>query len=82
MEEVKVIKVIYCSIKRKGTGKNNDPIRIVPEIYHLDGTLIMENDSQIKFTESQMIHFAEYCHNSNKFPCEESLKEFLNFINH
>lgn len=71
MDEVKVISVIYCTKKRKGNGCVNDPIRIIPEIYSLEGELIMDYDSQVKYTKLDMISFAANCMLKKLNPAEE-----------
>ncbi len=39
----KVIQVIYHEQKR-GAGTHDDVVRLVPQIYFLDGKLLMEHD--------------------------------------
>lgn len=58
MDEVKVIKVIYCTKQRKGKGVSLDPIRCVTEIFDLKGNLIAENDVAKVFTMKDMADFA------------------------
>lgn len=58
MDEVKVIQVIYCTKHRRGDGTSeNDPVRIIPEIFTLEGEKIMENDSERKFTRQDLKDF-------------------------
>jgi hypothetical protein len=61
MKDIKVIQVIYCEKERRGEGKAPyDPIRVIPQVYTLDGELIMENDSELVFTKQDLMFFASY----------------------
>ncbi len=44
MDEVRQIEVIICTKKRRGVSP--DPIRIITEVFTLDGKLIAEYDPQ------------------------------------
>lgn len=44
MDECKVMQVIYCTIKRKGSGHGKNPIRVITQIFTLDGKLLAEID--------------------------------------
>jgi hypothetical protein len=55
---VKVEKVIRCSEKKRGTGEDvTSPVRIVEEVYTLDGELIAENDPLGGFTTEDIGEF-------------------------
>jgi hypothetical protein len=59
MDEVKLMQVIYCTKKRRGSGKTIDsPIRIVKEIFTTEGELLAENDSNGNFTIENLWSFA------------------------
>ncbi len=61
MDEVKVIQVIYCTKRRRGDGKSeNDPVRIIPEIFTLEGEKIMEYDSERRFSRIDLKKFCEH----------------------
>jgi len=60
-DEVKVIQVIYCSKKRKGQGIVFDPIRIIEEIFDLDGNLIFDYDPEKRFTEKDLFDITARC---------------------
>ena len=44
MDIIRVEKVILSTLRRRGAGKEGDPIRIITEVYTLDGELIAEYD--------------------------------------
>ena len=44
MDTVKQVEVIICTKKRRGTGGTSDPIRVITEVFTLDGELIAEYD--------------------------------------
>ena len=60
MDEVKLMKVIYCTTRRRGKGTELDPVRIVREIYSTDGKILAEYDSEMVFTKSDMCGFAMF----------------------
>jgi hypothetical protein len=66
MDEVKVIQVIFCTKKRTGKGVQFDPIRVVKEIFDLDGNLIMDSDSRRIFTIQDLVEFGRLCKKSTQ----------------
>ncbi len=44
MDTVKVTQVIITTLLRRGKGVENDPIRIITQIWDMDGNLIVEID--------------------------------------
>ncbi len=60
MDEVKVKKVIYSSKARRGSGTAADPVRVIEEIFELDGNLIMECDPECKFNKMDLYSFYVY----------------------
>lgn len=77
MDEVKVIQVIYCTKHRRGNGKSeNDPVRIIPEIFTLEGEKIMEDDSSKIFTRQDLYVFASLLKNS-KQTADEAVNNFI-----
>lgn len=67
MDEVKVIKAIYCTKQRRGKGVALDPIRCVTEIFDLKGNLIAENDSAKIFTMKDMANFTRFVVKSEEY---------------
>lgn len=49
----KIIELIYCE-DRRGLGKENDPVRLVPQLWTKDGRLVAEKDGS-KDVESVFI---------------------------
>lgn len=76
MDEVKVIEVIYCTKKRAGEGVKLDPIRIVTEIFDLDGSLIAENDPSKVFTKKDMANFALFVAHNREFATTDIVELF------
>lgn len=78
MDEVKVIQVIYCTKHRRGDGKSeNDPVRIIPEIFSLEGEKIMENDSERIFTTKDVKDLVEFAmHNSGRMSADTIIAQF------
>ncbi len=81
MDECKVIKAIYCTKERRGKGVVSDPIRIVNQIYNFDGTLLMEEDSQIKYSEWDLVSFLRYVSQTKPDLNLISVDEILTLIN-
>ena len=44
---VKIVKVIFCDNERAGTGAEDDPIRVLQQIYTLDGRMIFQYDPHL-----------------------------------
>lgn len=51
IDNVKVMQVIVCTKKRRGKGVTDDPIRMITEIFTLDGDLIAEHDPQNEISD-------------------------------
>ncbi len=45
MDEAKLMQLVVTNILRRGKGEESDPIRLVTQIFLLDGTLVAEVDS-------------------------------------
>jgi hypothetical protein len=59
MDEVKVMQVIYCTKERRGRGTSDlSPVRIITEIYSVDGQFIAEADPCGGYTIEDMTDFA------------------------
>ena len=59
MDEVKVMQVIYCTKKRRGSGRDEtSPVRAVTEIFTPEGELIAEKDPCGGYTREDLINFA------------------------
>lgn len=54
--------VIITTIRRRGLGTENSPIRVITEIFEKDGTLIAEKDpcDLDSFVRMDLIHFARW----------------------
>jgi len=53
--------VIVSTLKRRGTGVENSPIRIITEVYEKDGTKIAEHDPYTEmFVEMDLVHFSRW----------------------
>lgn len=44
MKEVEIKQLIKTQLERRGTGKEEDPIRIITQYWNMDGTLEFELD--------------------------------------
>jgi len=67
--------------ERRGTGENElNPIRIIPQIYSLDGELLMEQDPEVKYTLRDLVDFGSYCKENAALP-EELIYSFFNHLN-
>jgi hypothetical protein len=59
MDEVKVMQVIYCTKKRRGSGRDEtSPVRAIREILTTDGELLAERDPCGGYTREELISFA------------------------
>ena len=45
--EVEVCKVIITRLARRGTGREDDPVRIVTQVWTMNGHLLFETDGTI-----------------------------------
>lgn len=60
--EVICREVVITRLLRRGTGKEDNPIRAITQVYEKDGTLIAESDPQIqKITVVDVSEFAKWC---------------------
>jgi len=60
MDEVKLIEAIYCSKERRGKGVEFSPIRVINQIYNKDGSLIMESDPEVKYTDLHLLDLMKW----------------------
>lgn len=59
MDTVECKELIVSTLKRRGTGIEHSPIRVITEVYDKDGTKIAEHDpSPETFVQMDLIHFA------------------------
>lgn len=60
MDQVEIKKVIITTLSRRGTGVEGDPVRVLTEIWDMEGSKMAEVDSHEPkmFTETQMASFA------------------------
>jgi len=58
MDTVKVEQYIHCTKKRRGSGTETfSPIRIVEEVFTVDGKLVAENDPFGNVTAEELLSF-------------------------
>lgn len=61
MDTVICKEVVITTLKRRGSGIEHSPIRVITEVYEKDGTLIAEHDpSPETFTQMDLLHFARW----------------------
>lgn len=61
MDTVECKELIISTLKRRGTGLEYSPIRVITEVYDKDGTKIAEHDPNPEtFTQMDLIHFARW----------------------
>lgn len=61
MDTVICKEVVITTLKRRGSGIEHSPIRVITEIYEKDGTLIAEHDpSPETFAQMDLLHFARW----------------------
>lgn len=61
MDTVICKEVVITTLKRRGSGTEHNPIRVITEVYEKDGTLIAEHDpSPETFAQMDLLHFARW----------------------
>jgi hypothetical protein len=61
MDTIICKEVVISTLKRRGTGIEHSPIRIITEVYEKDGTKIAEYDpSPETFNQMDLLHFARW----------------------
>jgi hypothetical protein len=61
MDTVICKEVIISTLKRRGTGIEHSPIRIITEVYEKDGAKIAEYDPAPEtFNQMDLLHFARW----------------------
>ena len=61
MDTVICKEVVITTLKRRGSGIEHSPIRVITEVYEKDGTLIAEHDpSPETFAQMDLLHFARW----------------------
>ena len=61
MDTVICKEVVITTLKRRGSGIEHSPIRVITEVYEKDGTLIAEHDpSPETFAQTDLLHFARW----------------------
>ena len=61
MDTVICKEVVITTLKRRGTGIEHNPIRVITEVYEKDGTKIAEYDpSPETFVQMDLLHFARW----------------------
>lgn len=60
-DEVAVCKVIVCTKERRGKGTHGSPVRVITEVFDLDGKKIAEHDPVNElFTDMDVVHFCQW----------------------
>lgn len=60
-DEVAVCQVIVCTKERRGKGTFPSPIRVITEVFNLDGKKIAEHDPVNElFTDMDIVRFCEW----------------------
>lgn len=66
IDTVECKELIVSTLRRRGTGIEHSPIRIITEVYDKDGTKIAEYDpSPETFNQMDLIHFARWVKNND-----------------
>lgn len=61
MDTVICKEVVITTLKRRGSGIEHSPIRVITEVYEKDGTLIAEHDPCPEtFAQMDLLHFARW----------------------
>lgn len=61
MDTVICKEVVITTLKRRGSGIEHSPIRVITEVYEKDGTLIAEHDPIPEtFAQIDLLHFARW----------------------
>jgi hypothetical protein len=61
MDTVICKEVVIATLKRRGSGIEHSPIRVITEVYEKDGTLIAEYDPRPDtFAQMDLLHFARW----------------------
>ncbi len=82
-EVPQVVEVIYIASERRGSGKSNhDPVRIVEQVFDLDGNLIMEHDPYGTLTVEDVISVIRHRERGDSRSIEEMLTAHVQSKNH
>lgn len=66
MDTVECKEMIVSTLKRRGDGNENNPIRVITEVFEKNGTKIAENDPvPDKFSAEEMVGFCQWCIKNN-----------------
>lgn len=61
MDTVICKEVVITTLKRRGSGIEHSPIRVITEVYEKDGTKIAEHDpSPETFAQMDLLNFARW----------------------
>jgi len=81
MDRVEVKEVIVCTKARRGNGNaKHSPIRVITEIFNLNGGLIAEHDPAGGIAPESILDFLKY-HYPDVEPCEHIARIYDYFIN-
>lgn len=71
MDTAECQEVIISTLTRRGTGQENDPVRIITQVFRKDGYLIAESDPcDLGISVGNILLFAQFCIRNEKCPNE------------
>lgn len=81
MDKVECKELIVSTLKRRGTGIEHSPIRIITEIYEKDGTKIAEYDpSPGTFVQMDLLYFARWVKQMEHDPDELDSRAIIKWL--
>jgi hypothetical protein len=81
MDTVIIKEVIITTLKRKGAGTQDSPIRVISQYWDKEGNLLVEEDpiyNEGKFTRDDMVRFACFISNKPIHEISPGLERFIN----
>lgn len=82
MDTVICKELIITTLKRRGSGIEHSPIRVITEVYEKDGTKIAEYDpSPETFTEMDLLHFSRWIKKMNHDPDKLDSRSIVKWLN-
>jgi hypothetical protein len=61
-----VVQVIYTETERRGAGVPFDPVRVVKQVFTLDGQLLVEHDPYGTLTVREVMHVVKHMQSEDK----------------
>ena len=69
MDTVICKELIVTTLTRRGKGTENNPIRVITQVFEKDGTFVAEHDPfDEKFAATDLVHFVRWCDESGYLP--------------